>query len=82
MQTVTVPDPSGANVMDQRLQAQIPCVRAGQQLVLGDAGAAAGAVNETCTLTIIQLQPAVAGLAVTLKDNSGLESNFVLSAAS
>jgi hypothetical protein len=42
----------------------------------------AGAVNETCTATIIQLQPAVDGLAVMLKKSSGLESNFALTAAS
>jgi hypothetical protein len=84
MQQVTVPDPSGSGTMDEGWRARIPCiyVPSAAELLLGDAGAAAGAVNETCTLTIIQLKPAYEGQAVILKDSSGHESNYALSAAS
>ena len=81
MTAVSVPDPSGAPSTDYGWRSQIPCVDAGGQLVIGDAGAAAGAVNETCTLTIVQLQPASEGLAVLLKDSNGNETNFSLTLA-
>ena len=82
MTAVSVPDPTGASSTDSGWQSQIPCVDAGDQLVIGDAGAAAGAVDETCTLTIVQLQPASEGVAVLLKDSNGNETNFSLTLAS
>lgn len=83
MAQVSVLDPTGTGAMDHGWQSTIPCVYVPSAgLLLGDAGAAAGAVDETCTLTVVQLQPSAAGQAVILKDNSGHEANFALSAAS
>lgn len=83
MATVRVLDPTGTGVMDQGWQADIPCVyEPSAGLLLGDGGAAAGAVNETCTLTVVQLQPSSAGQAVILKGSAGHEQNFALTAAS
>jgi hypothetical protein len=84
MQAVSLLDPAGTGAMDQGWQADIPCiyVPSATELLLGDAGAAAGAVNETCTLTVVQLRPSAAGQAIILKDSAGHEQNFALSAAS
>lgn len=84
MERVSVLDPTGTGAMDQGWQSTIPCtyVASDGQLVLGDAGAAGQAVSETCTLTFVQLVPAVNGMAVVLKDSAGHQSNFALTAAS
>jgi hypothetical protein len=81
MTTVSVPDPTGGSYNDQGWQAAIPCLDEGGQLVIGDGGGGGNPVSETCTLTIVQLQPASQGLAVLLKDADGNETNFSLTLA-
>jgi hypothetical protein len=81
MTTVSVPDPSGGSYNDTGWRTTIPCLDAGGQLIIGDGGGGGNEVSETCTLTIVELQPASEGLAVLLTDDNGNETNFSLDLA-
>ena len=85
MTVVSVPDPTGAPYNDTGWQTTIPCLNDDGQLLIGggDGGVqGSGVVPETCTFTVVAVQPASSGqLAVIVKDAGGTYASFALTPA-